>query len=60
MIRVVRGNIANKRRKIYLKKAKGYKGVNSKLSTFANEQIIQSLNSAYIGRKLKKRNFKNI
>lgn len=60
MVRITRGNVANKRRKKYLKLAKGYCGVNSRLSTFATEQIIQSLNVSYVGRKLKKRNFRRI
>lgn len=58
MVRIKRGNIAAKRRKKYLTLAKGYVGSNSRLSTMAGEQIIQSLNFAYIGRKLKKRNFR--
>ena len=60
MVRVKRGNVASKRRKKYLKLAKGYVGANSRLSTLAGEQVVQSLNFAYIGRKLKKRNFRRI
>jgi len=60
MVRVKRGNVAAKRRKKYLKLAKGYVGANSRLSTFAGEQVVQSLNFAYVGRKLKKRNFRRI
>jgi large subunit ribosomal protein L20 len=60
MIRISRGNVASKRRKKYLKLAKGYRGSNSRLSTYASEQVIQSFNFAYIGRKLKKRFFRNI
>jgi large subunit ribosomal protein L20 len=60
MVRVKRGNVASKRRKKYLKLAKGYVGANSRLSTMAGEQVVQSLNFAYIGRKLKKRNFRRI
>ena len=60
MVRVKRGNVAAKRRKKYLKLAKGYVGSNSRLSTAAGEQVVQSLNFAYIGRKLKKRNFRRI
>ena len=60
MVRVTRGNVAAKRRKKYIKLAKGYVGSNSKLSTFAGEQVVQSLNFAYIGRRLKKRNFRRI
>jgi large subunit ribosomal protein L20 len=60
MVRVTRGNVAAKRRKKYLTLAKGYVGSNSRLSTMAGEQVVQSLNFAYIGRKLKKRNFRRI
>ena len=60
MVRVKRGNVASKRRKKYLRLAKGYTGSNSRLSTMAMEQVIQSLNFAYIGRKLRKRNFRKL
>jgi large subunit ribosomal protein L20 len=60
MTRVKRGNVAAKRRKKYLKLAKGFVGSNSRLSTLATEQVIQSLHFAYIGRRLKKRNFRKI
>jgi len=60
MVRVKRGNVAAKRRKKYLKLAKGYVGSNSRLSTMVGEQVVQSLNFAYIGRRLKKRNFRRI
>ena len=60
MIRIIRGNVAKKRRKKYITLAKGYVGANSRLSTYASEQIIQSLNFAYISRRLKKRNFRTI
>jgi|TARA_B110000240_G_C13206498_1_gene328481 large subunit ribosomal protein L20 len=60
MVRVKRGNVAAKRRKKYLKLAKGYVGANSRLSTYAGEQVVQSLNFAYIGRKLKKRDYRRI
>ena len=60
MVRVKRGNVAAKRRKKYLKLAKGYVGANSRLSTLAAEQVVQGLNFAYIGRRLKKRDFRRI
>ena len=60
MVRVRRGNIAAKRRKKVLNLASGYTGSNSRLSTMAGEQLVQSLNFAYIGRRLKKRNFRRI
>jgi large subunit ribosomal protein L20 len=60
MVRTTRGSVAAKRRKKVLKLAKGFVGANSKLSTFAGEQIVQSLNFSYIGRRLKKRDFRRI
>jgi large subunit ribosomal protein L20 len=60
MVRVKRGNVAAKSRKKYLKLAKGYIGSNSRLSSLAAEQVVQSLQFAYIGRRLKKRNFRKI
>lgn len=60
MVRVKRGNVAAKRRKKYFRLAKGYVGSNSKLSSLAGEQVIQSFYFAYIGRRLKKRNFRKI
>lgn len=60
MIRIKRGCAALKKRKKYLKLAKSYTGHNSRLSIFASEQLVQSGNFAYIGRKLKKRNFRRL
>jgi len=60
MVRVKRGAVALKRRKKYFRLSKGYVGANSRLSTMAGEQVIQSLNFSYIGRKLKKRNFRRL
>jgi len=60
MVRVKRGNVALKRRKKYFALSKGYLRANSRLSTLATEQVIQSLNFAYIGRKLKKRYFRRL
>jgi len=60
MVRIKRGNVAAKRRKKYITLAKGYVGANSRLSTFAGEQVVQSLNFAYIGRRLKKRDFRKL
>ena len=53
MVRVKRGNVAAKRRKKYLNLAKGFVGSQSRLSTLAAEQVVQSLNFAYISRRLK-------
>ena len=60
MVRIKRGNVAIKRRKKYLSIAKGFVGANSRLARFASEQVKQSLNLAYIGRRLKKRNFRRL
>jgi large subunit ribosomal protein L20 len=60
MVRVTRGKSNLKRRKKCLKLAKGYVGSNSRLSVFAAEQIRQSFNYAYIGRRKKKRQFRRL
>ena len=60
MVRTRRGNVATKRRKKSLKLAKGFVGSHSKLATLSGEQVVQSLNFAYVGRRLKKRNFRRI
>jgi len=54
MVRIKRGNVAAQRRKGYLSLARGFVGANSRLATMAGEQVKQSLNFAYIGRRLKK------
>jgi ribosomal protein L20 len=40
--------------------SKRIRWIESRLSTMAGEQVVQSLNFAYIGRRLKKRNFRRI
>lgn len=57
-MRIKRGvNAVKKRRKI-LKQAKGYFGAKSKLYRTAREQVMKSGQYSYVGRKLKKRNFR--
>ncbi len=57
----VKGALATrKRRKKILKLAKGYYGAKSKLYKTANEQVMKSLVYAYVGRKLKKRDFRKL
>ncbi len=51
---------AKKNRKAVLKQAKGYWGARSKQYRVANEAVMKSLNYAFIGRKLKKRNFRSL
>ncbi len=52
-------NSVKKRRKI-MKLAKGYYGSKSKLYRVAREAVMKSLNYAYIGRKNKKRDFRQL
>ncbi len=52
-------NALKKRRKI-LKSAKGYWGARSKLYRVAREAVMKAGQYAYIGRKLKKRDFRQL
>ena len=52
-------NAVKKRRKI-LKLAKGYYGNKSKSYRIAREAVMKSLNYAYIGRRLRKRDFRRL
>lgn len=52
-------NGVKKRRKI-LKLAKGYFGSKSRLYRVARQAVMKSLNYAYIGRKQKKRDFRQL
>ena len=57
----VKGELATrKRRKKLLKLAKGYFGAKSKLFKTAKEAVMKSGNYAYIGRRLKKRDFRRL
>ena len=58
MARVKRAMNARKKHKKILKLAKGYYGGKSKLFKTANESVIRALRNAYVGRKLKKRDFR--
>jgi len=60
MVRVKRGNVAQKRRKKILQLAKGYRGTHSRLFRVANQQIMKALRYSYIGRKQKKTGFSKI
>ena len=57
-MRVKRAVNAVKQRRSILKSAKGYRGAKSKLYRTAKQQVMRSGQYAYIGRKLKKRNFR--
>ena len=52
--------MARKRRNKTLKLAKGYWGAKSKHFKMANEQVMKSLTYAYVGRRLKKRDFRQL
>ncbi|MDR7870390.1 MAG: 50S ribosomal protein L20 [Tissierellaceae bacterium] len=60
MARVKRGVNAKKRHKKILKQAKGYYGAKSKLFRPANQAVMKSLTYAYIGRKQRKRDFRQL
>jgi len=60
MARIKRAvNSLKKRRKV-MKLAKGYWGAKSKQYRAATEQVARSLRYAYIGRKLRKRDFRRL
>ncbi|ABY93324.1 ribosomal protein L20 [Thermoanaerobacter mathranii subsp. mathranii str. A3] len=60
MARVKFGKVTRRRRKKILKLAKGYWGAKSKLFRVANQAVMKSLMYAYIGRKLRKRDFRRL
>ncbi|ABY94428.1 LSU ribosomal protein L20P [Thermoanaerobacter thermohydrosulfuricus] len=60
MARVKFGKVTRRRRKKILKLAKGYFGAKSKLFRVANQAVMKSLMYAYIGRKLRKRDFRKL
>ena len=60
MARVKGAMMTRKRRNKILKMAKGYWGAKSKHFKMANEQVMKSLTYAYVGRKQKKRNFRQL
>lgn len=60
MTRIKRGNVARKRRKKILKLAKGFRGSHSKLFRTAKQQVLKALKYSYIGRKNKKRYYRQL
>ena len=60
MARVKGGLNAHKRHKKILKQAKGFYGAKSKQFKVANQVVMRSLRSAYVGRKLKKRQYRQM
>ena len=60
MARVKTGLTTRARHKKVLKMAKGYFGAKSVRFRMANQAVMKSLNYAYIGRRLKKRDFRQL
>ena len=60
MARVKGAMMTRKRRKKIIKLAKGYWGNKKNHFKVANEQVMKSLRYAYVGRKLKKRDFRRL
>ncbi len=60
MARVKSAVTTRKKHKKILKLAKGYRGSRSRLFKTANEAVMKSLINAYIGRRLKKRDFRRL
>ncbi|HHT17087.1 MAG TPA: 50S ribosomal protein L20 [Papillibacter sp.] len=60
MARVKGATMTRKRRNKVLKLAKGYWGAKSKHFKMANQAVMKSLTYAYVGRKRKKREFRQL
>ena len=60
MARIKGAMHTRKRHKKILKLAKGYRGGRSRLFRTANEAVMKAMSNAYIGRKLKKRDFRQL
>ncbi|MBQ9279711.1 MAG: 50S ribosomal protein L20 [Clostridia bacterium] len=60
MARVKTAKITRKKHKKILKMAKGYYGAKSIRFRMANQAVMKSLQYAYVGRRLKKRDFRKL
>ncbi|MBD3279328.1 MAG: 50S ribosomal protein L20 [Candidatus Pacebacteria bacterium] len=60
MPRTKTGPVRRKRHKKVLKRAKGFRGTNRRLFKRAHEAVLHSGQYAYIGRKLRKRDFRKL
>lgn len=60
MARVKKAMNAKKKHKKILKLSKGFYGLKSKVFRAANPAVMRSLRSAFIGRKMKKREFRTL
>ena len=59
-MRIKRAVNKNKHKRSILKQAKGYWGARSKLVRVANQAVMKSLQYAYVGRKLRKRDMRSL
>ena len=59
-MRVKGGNVRLKRRKRILKLAKGFKGKRHSCYRIAKERVMKALKNAYISRRLRKRDFRQL
>ena len=60
MARIKGGLNAKKKHRKIMQLSKGYYGAKSKLFRPANEAVMRALRSAYVGRKLKKRDMRKL
>ncbi|MBE6953675.1 MAG: 50S ribosomal protein L20 [Clostridia bacterium] len=60
MARIKGAMMTRKRRNKTLRLAKGYWGAKSKHFKMANQAVMKSLTYAYVGRRLKKRDFRSL
>jgi len=60
MARVKRAVSSHKHRRKVLKQAKGFYGTKSKSYVIANQAVMKAMRSAYVGRKLKKRDYRKL
>ena len=60
MARIKGAMMTRKRRNKTLRLAKGYWGAKSKHFKMANQAVMKSLSYAYVGRRLKKRDFRSL
>ena len=59
-MRIKRAVNAVKKRRKMMRRAKGYFGAKSKLYRVARQAVMKSMQYAYVGRKLKKRDFRQL
>lgn len=59
-MRVKRGYVRKERRKRILKLAKGFKGKRHSCYRIAKQRVMKALQNAYIGRRLRKRDFRSL